>query len=89
MDLNRLGPGLLHAFLVVAEAGQISLAKVTTNTLFAVATPIHIIAPISAGTLKVVPVIKSIQTIPASAQGNAVMMINGSVQDWKFTTIKR
>jgi hypothetical protein len=54
-----------------------------------VATPIHIIAPISAGTLKVVPVIKSIQTIPASAQGNAVMMINGSVQDWKFTTIKR
>ena len=40
-------------------------------------------------TLRVVCVIKSIQTIPASAQGNAVMMINGSTQDWKFTTIKR
>jgi LysR family transcriptional regulator, transcriptional activator of the cysJI operon len=26
MDLNRLGPGLLHAFLVVAEAGKISEA---------------------------------------------------------------
>ena len=26
MDLNRLGPGLLHAFLVVADAGKISEA---------------------------------------------------------------
>ena len=26
MDLNRLGPGLLHAFMVVAEAGKISEA---------------------------------------------------------------
>ncbi len=26
MDLNRLGPGLLHAFLVVAEVGKISEA---------------------------------------------------------------
>ena len=61
----------------------------TTKTLFAVATPIHMIAPIKAGTLKVVPVTKSIQTIPASAQGRAVMMMKGSVQDWKFTTINR
>ena len=34
-----------------------------------------------------VPVTKSIQTIPASAPGSAAMMMNGSSQLWKFTTI--
>jgi hypothetical protein len=47
---------------------------VTTDTLLAVATPMHIIAPISAGTLKVVWVMKSVQAMPASAHGSAVMM---------------
>ena len=27
--------------------------------------------------------------MPASAAGSAVMMMNGSSQDWKFTTISR
>ena len=57
--------------------------------LFAVATPMHMIDPVSAGTLIVVWVTKSIQTIPASAAGSAEMMMNGSSQDWKFTTISR
>ena len=37
------------------------------------------------GTLKVVWVTNSIQTIPASAPGRAIRIINGSSQDWKFT----
>ena len=60
-----------------------------TRMLFAVATPMHMIAPISAGTLSVVPVRKSIQQMPASAPGSAMMMMNGSLQDWKFTTMRR
>ena len=43
------------------------------------------IAPVNAGTDNVVWVENSIQTIPASAAGNAVMITNGSDQDWKFT----
>ena len=49
----------------------------------------HMIAPISAGTLSVVWVRKRNTTMPASAAGSAVMMMNGSSQDWKFTTISR
>ena len=51
--------------------------------------PIHMIAPMSDGTLKVVCVTKSIQTIPLSAPGSAMMMMNGSSHDWKLTTISR
>ena len=43
-------------------------------------------APIRAGTLIVVIVICKAQITPASAPGNAVMMMNGSSQLWKFTT---
>ena len=57
--------------------------------LLAVATPMHMMAPVSAGTDSVVPVTNSIQTMPASAAGSAVMMMNGSIQDWKLTTISR
>ncbi len=49
----------------------------------------HMIAPISAGTLTGVRLRNSIQTMPASAAGSAVMMMNGSRQDWKLTTISR
>jgi hypothetical protein len=41
----------------------------------------HMIAPVKEGTLSVVWVINSIQQIPASAPGNAVMMMKGSSQD--------
>ena len=57
--------------------------------LLAVATPMHMIAPISEGTFKVVCVMNSIQRMPESAPGSAIRMMNGSSQDWKFTTINR
>ncbi len=57
--------------------------------LFAVATPMHMIAPVSDGTFSVVRVSNSVHRMPASAPGSAVMMMNGSSQDWKFTTISR
>jgi len=49
----------------------------------------HMMAPVSAGTDRVVLVANSIHTMPASAAGSAVMMMKGSLQDWKFTTINR
>ena len=49
----------------------------------------HMIDPIRLGTLKVVWVTNRIQTIPASAPGSAIKMMNGSSQDWKFTAINR
>ena len=55
----------------------------------AVATPMVMIAPIRAGTLSVVSVICKAQATPAKAPGNAVMMMNGSSQLWKFTTSNR
>ena len=66
-----------------------SLAKVTTRMLLAVATPTHMIDPISAGTLSVVCARKRIQQMPAMAPGSAMRMTSGSSQDWKFTTINR
>ena len=56
---------------------------------FAVAVPTLMMAPVSAGTDSVVSVRKRAQTTPVSAPGSAVMMMNGSSQDWKFTTITR
>ncbi len=49
--------------------------------LFAVATPMHMIAPVSDGTLIVVCDRNSIHTMPASAAGSAEMMMNGSSHD--------
>ncbi|KAG0916704.1 hypothetical protein G6F32_016494 [Rhizopus arrhizus] len=49
----------------------------------------HRMAPVSAGTDNVVWVRNSIQTTPARPAGNAVMITNGSVQDWKLMTISR
>ena len=46
----------------------------------------HMIAPVRAGTDSVVWVANSIQTMPAIAAGSAVMMMKGSVHDWKLTT---
>ena len=57
--------------------------------LLAVATPMHMIAPVKAGTESVVWVMNSIQTMPASAVGKALTITKGSSQDWKLTTISR
>ena len=57
--------------------------------LLEVATPMLMTAPMREGTLRVVRVRKSIQTIPHNAPGRAVMMMNGSLQDWKLITISK
>ncbi len=66
-----------------------SFAKLTTRMLFAVATPIHMIEPVSAGTLSVVFVMNRNHAMPARAAGSAEMMMNGSSHDWKLTTISK
>ena len=58
-----------------------SRANETSRIEFAVATPMHMTAPVSDGTLSVVRVISRNQQIPASAPGNAVMMMKGSSHD--------
>src|SRR6202030_4804724 len=66
-----------------------SFAKLMIRTEFAVATPMLMMVPISAGTLSVVCVKNNIQQIPASAAGRAVMIMNASLHDWKLITIRR
>ena len=85
----RTKPASIAAAIGSPSTASRSCAKLTTSTLLAVATPIHMIAPVSAGTDKVVAVANNIHTMPASAAGNAVMITNGSPHDWKFTTISR
>ena len=74
------------AFLVSLKR---SFAKLMIRTLFAVATPMLIMVPMSAGTLSVVCVKNNIQEIPASAAGRAVMIMKASLYDWKLITIRR
>ena len=58
--------------------------------LFAVATPMHMIAPVSAGTDRVVWVEEQHPDDARRAPpGSAMMMTNGSSHDWKFTTMSR
>ncbi len=78
---KRVNPACSAASNAVSPAFMRSRAKLTTSTLFAVATPMHMMAPVSAGTLTVVWVRNSIHTMPASAAGKAVMMMNGSSKD--------
>ncbi len=87
--LNRVAPASSAASTAFLPSASCSRAKLTTRMLLAVATPMHMIAPVKAGTDRLVWVRNSIQTIPASAAGSAVMMTNGSSQDWKLTTIRR
>ena len=49
--------------------------------LLAVATPMHMIAPIRLGTFSVVRVRYNIQSMPAIAPGSAIRIMNGSSQD--------
>ena len=49
----------------------------------------HMMVPIKLGTLNVVCVAKSIHRMPENAPGNAMMIIMGSSQLWKFTTIRK
>lgn len=86
---NRTSPARNAASSEFFPSLSSPVAKVTSKMLFEVATPMHMIAPIKEGTLSVVRVMKSIQIIPANAAGRAVMMMKGSIQDWKFTTMRK
>ena len=85
----RLAPASSAAVSGGAPLDSRCRANDTIRILFAVATPMVMIAPVNAGTLRCVPVMNSIQAIPAKAAGNALMMMSGSTHDWKFTTISR
>src|SRR6202007_346540 len=85
----RTKPASTAALWALLPSFICSRANDTIKILLAVATPIHIIAPVREGTLNVVCVNRSIQQMPASAPGRAVMMMKGSSQDWKFTTMRR
>ena len=86
---SRVAPAASAALRESWPSSIWSFANVTMRMLFAVATPTLMMAPMSAGTLNVVWVTKSIQTMPQNPAGSAVMMMNGSSHDWKFTTIRR
>jgi len=86
---KRVAPASAAARSASPVSAKRSRAKLTTSTELAVATPMHMIAPVSAGTDSGVWVANSIQTIPASAAGSAETMTAGSTQLWKFTTISR
>ena len=87
--LNLVEPASRAARKAFFVSAKRSLAKLITRTLFAVATPMLMMVPMSAGTLNVVWVRYSIQQIPARAAGKAVMMMNASLHDWKLITISR
>ena len=86
---KRVNPASSAAVAASRPLVRPSRAKLTNSTLLAVAMPMHMMAPVSAGTDSVVPVMNNIQMIPASAPGNAVMMMKGSSHDWKLTTMTR
>ncbi len=85
----RVVPASSAASQALSPSAMRSHANEITRMLLAVATPMHITAPVSEGTFSVVWVSNRIQTIPASAPGSAVIMTNGSSHDWKFTTINK
>ena len=86
---KRLKPDSIAALKASIPSAICSRAKLTTRMEFAVATPMHMMAPVSAGTDSVVWVINNIHTIPANAAHKPVTMANGSNQDWKLTIISR
>src|ERR1700730_16733741 len=78
---NRVLPASIAAVTASAPAVRRSRAKLITRMLLAVAMPMHMIAPVSAGTERVVPLANNTQTMPANAVGSAMTITNGSTQD--------
>src|SRR5216684_6286989 len=76
-----ISPASKAAVMAFTPAAIRSRAKLITRMLLAVATPMHMIAPVSAGTESVVTVPYRIQTMPANAVGSAMTMTKGSIQD--------
>src|SRR5260370_3912880 len=78
---KRVNPACNAAAIGSKPASICSVANLTTRMLLEVATPMHMIVPVSAGTLSVVCVTKRNHAIPASAPGSAQMMMKGSNHD--------
>ena len=90
MTWNQLCVGVQAGTVTAALGGAGALAKSGSGIVtLSAANPYSGGTSLNAGTLKVVPVRNSIQTIPAMAPGNAVMMMNGSSQLWKLTTSRK
>jgi hypothetical protein len=85
----RVAPASRAATAGTAPSSRRCRANETSRMLLAVATPMVMIAPVSAGTERVVPVMKSIQAMPPSAAGRAATMMKASIHDWKLTTTSR
>ena len=75
---NRVTPAERAASKALMPASRCSRAKVTSRIEFAEATPIAMMAPISEGTLSVVPVTNSKSRMPAPAPGSARITASGS-----------
>src|SRR5580704_4140424 len=78
---KRVNPAATAACTAGIPSSSCSRAKLTIKIELAVATPMHITAPVSDGTLSVVRVSRRNQQIPARAPGNAAIMMKGSSQD--------
>ncbi len=78
---KRVKPASSAALMESLPSCIFSVAKLTTRILLEVATPMHMMAPMSAGTLRVVCVKNKNHAMPASAAGSAEIMMKGSSQD--------
>ena len=78
----RVCPASIAASNAVLPESCRSRANVTSRMELADATPTAMIAPISEGTLSVVPVMNSIVRIPQNVAGSARITTNGSPKFW-------
>ena len=78
----RVWPAAIAASRALMPAWLCSRAKVTSRIEFAEATPTAMIAPISEGTLSVVPVTNSMVRMPQKVAGRASITTNGSPKFW-------
>ena len=85
---RRVRPASIAAWITCTSgcSARYSFAKLTTRMEFDTPMPTAMIAPISDMTFRLVPVSVSIHKMPISAPGTAIMMMNGSVQDWNSIT---
>ena len=79
---SRVVPADSAASTADIPVSRCSRAKVTSRIEFADATPTAMIAPISDGTLNVVPVTYSSSTMPLPAPGSARITASGSRKLW-------
>jgi hypothetical protein len=78
----RVYPAEIAASKALMPASCCSRAKVTSRIELAEATPTAMIAPMSDGTLSVVPVMNSIVTMPQKVIGKARITTTGSPKFW-------